>query len=42
MILYLLGIIIEGTFLLRRGFLVSSFEILDCPCKEKGGIIDGV
>ncbi|WP_085993134.1 hypothetical protein [Oceanobacillus senegalensis] len=29
-------------FLLKRGFHVSSFEILDCPCKEKGGIIDGV
>lgn len=29
-------------FLLKKGFRVSSFEILDCPCKGKGGISNGI
>lgn len=29
-------------FLLRKGYRVRSFEILDCPCREKGGIMNGI
>ena len=28
-------------FLLRRGFDVRSYEILECPCREKRGILSG-
>ncbi len=29
-------------YLLRKGFEVSSYEIMDCPCKTKGGIDIGI
>ncbi|MTT32055.1 sulfurtransferase [Terrilactibacillus sp. BCM23-1] len=29
-------------FLLKKGYHVSSFEILNCPCIEKGGVVNGI
>ncbi|MEH7378933.1 sulfurtransferase [Bacillus sp. JJ1533] len=29
-------------YLLRKGYHIRSFEILGCPCMEKGGIINGL
>jgi rhodanese-related sulfurtransferase len=29
-------------FLMKKGFKVISYEIMDCPCKKKGGLEHGI